>query len=773
MPSRARGPGREPRGRLVAGRGPARLERGPGAPAPPAFIPIETKLQAPRTAGHLVRRHDLLESLLSDPAPLVVFSGPAGCGKTLTARQWQEADPRSWSWLHLDEGDNDPVTLLQYLARALMRVSPLDPAVPGWLELPEPPVAKVILPTLCKAVSSSPPFVLVLDDTHVMHDERCWRVLGGLLAALSPGSSLVACGRSDPPLPLSRLRSQELVAEYGYADLVFDLDEIRRLLALHQLDVDEDLLTGLEQATEGWPAGVYLTVLSWRSGDGEARQLPRKGRREMAAYLSTEVLGTLTPDVVEFLTRTSIASSLSPGLCNELTGRGDSGQVLAAIRRDNLFLMPLDDDGSQYRYHHVFGELLQSELERREPAAVPALHLRAARWFEHEDRVREALRHYFAANEVGAAADLVTRRWWPRYLTGRVWTARRWVDTFSGDQLEDYPALTVAAAWIFALTERPDLARSLLSGFDPAALDRLPVVDRAASPRSSFSLIRALLAADGPFQMREDARDAVGLEGQTPGPWPALCHLVLGVAEMLCGNDGAARDSFELAARQAEVWSNGVDLAALGDLSLVAGDAGDWDEAAEWALETVERAEAYSIGSSLATATARLARDRLAAREGDDDAVADMEDVLEQSPWDFCPWIGVRAGLLLAEAHLSRGDPRSAKLRLDDAKAILARWAPAPGLVRRIDVLERMLRSQSLPEPISHAELRVLAFMPTNLTAGEIAEQLGVSPNTVGSHIKALHRKLGANRRTEVVERAAALGLLPARPPVVHPPTTS
>ena len=423
--------------------------------------------------------------------------------------------------------------------------------------------------------------MLVLDDTHVMHDERCWRVLGGLLAALSPGSSLVACGRSDPPLPLSRLRSQELVAEYGYADLVFDLDEIRRLLALHQLDVDEDLLTGLEQATEGWPAGVYLTVLSWRSGDGEARQLPRKGRREMAAYLSTEVLGALTPDVVEFLTRTSIASSLSPGLCNELTGRGDSGQVLAAIRRDNLFLMPLDDDGSQYRYHHVFGELLQSELERREPAAVPALHLRAARWFEHEDRVREALRHYFAANEVGAAADLVTRRWWPRYLTGRVWTARRWVDTFSGDQLEDYPALTVAAAWIFALTERPDLARSLLSGFDPAALDRLPVVDRAASPRSSFSLIRALLAADGPFQMREDARDAVGLEGRTPGPWPALCHLVLGVAEMLCGNDGAARDSFELAARQAEVWSNGVDLAALGDLSLVAGDAGDWDEAAE------------------------------------------------------------------------------------------------------------------------------------------------------------------------------------------------
>lgn len=761
MPPEARGPGRSARSRLVAGHEPARRAREPEMPAPPAFIPVETKLQAPRNAGRLVRRQVLLQRLLRDATPLVVLSGPAGCGKTVTVQQWQEADARSWCWLHLDDGDNDPVTLLQYLARALLRVSPLDPAVPGWLELPQPPVAKVILPTLFKAVSSSPPFVLVLDDTHVVHNDRCWRMVGGLLAALSPGSSLVACGRCDPPLPLSRLRSQELVSEYGYADLVFDLDEMRRLFALHELDAGEDLLTGLERVTEGWPAGVYLAILSWRSGDGKARQLPRMGRREMAAYLSAEVLAALPPDVVDFLTRTSIASGLSPGLCVELSGRDDSGQVLEAVRRDNLFLMQLDDDDGQYRYHHVFRELLQTELERREPAALPVLHLRAARWFEEEDRVREALHHYFAADEVAAAADLVARRWWPRYLTGRVWTARRWVDLFTGDQLEDHPALTVAAAWILAMTERPDLARSLLSGFDPSALDGLPIIDRAASPRSSFSLIRALLAADGPFQMREDARQAVGLEGQTPGPWPALCRLVLGAAEMLCDDDEAAKESLELAARQAEVWSNGVDLAALGDLSLIAGDAGDWDAAAGYALESVTRAESYSIGSYLATATARLARDRLAARDGDNDALADMEDVLGESSWDFCPWVGVRAGLLLAEAHLSRGDRQSAGRRLDQAKAILGRWAQAPGLVRRIEVLERTLQGRCLPEPISRAELRVLAFMPTNLTAAEIAEQLGVSRNTVGSHIKALHRKLDASRRSEVVERAAALGLLP------------
>jgi LuxR family transcriptional regulator, maltose regulon positive regulatory protein len=770
MPREERGPGRArpdpPDGarRSVGGR-----EAGPLHPAPPAFIPIETKLQAPPAAGHLVRRHRLVERLVRDPVPLVVFSAPAGCGKTLTLRQWLEADPRSWAWLQLDEGDNDPVTLLQYLARALLRVSPLDAAVPAWLELPEPPVTKAILPALVKAASAAPPFVLVLDDTHALRDERCWRMLGALLAALPPGSTLAVSGRSDPSLPLSRLRSLEQVAEYRYGDLVFDDDEIRRLLALHELSVDDDLLAELALVTEGWPAGVYLTVLSWRTGDLGARQLPRVGRREMTAYLHAEILEALAPDVVEFLTRTSIASTLSPGLCNELTGRDDSGWALATIQRDNLFLTSLDDGGAHYRYHHVFRELLQTELERREPAALPGLHLRAAHWFEQEDRVREALRHYFAAGEVGSAADLVAGRWWSRYLTGRVWTARRWVDGFSGDQLGDYPALTVAAAWIFALTGRPDLARSLLSGFDPTALDALPTLDRTSSARSSFALIRALLATDGPFRMREDAREAVRLEGAGPGPWPALCHLVLGVAEMLCGDDRAASGSLELAARQAEVWSNGVDLAALGDLSLLAGDDGDWDAAAEYALETVKRAQAYSTGDYLATTTARLARDRLSARAGDDDAVADMEDVLEESSWDFCPWVGVRTGLLLAEAHLSRADPGNARRSLDSARTILARWFQAPGLARRVTALEQSLRLHSLVEPLSSAELRVLAFMPTNLTAGEIAEQLGVSPNTVGSHIKALHRKLGAGRRSEVVERAAALGLLPSQPPRIDP----
>ena len=108
-----------------------------------------------------------------------------------------------------------------------------------WLELHEPPVRNVILPELMKAASLAPPFVLVLDDAHALRNPQCWRVVEALGEGLSTGSSLVICGRSDPPLPASRLRSQDRLSAYDFDDLAFDRDEVARLLDLHGLACDE------------------------------------------------------------------------------------------------------------------------------------------------------------------------------------------------------------------------------------------------------------------------------------------------------------------------------------------------------------------------------------------------------------------------------------------------------------------------------------------------------------------------------------------------------
>ncbi len=346
-----------------------------------------------------MRRGDLVDALLGETAPLVLFSAPAGSGKTATIRQWLEADERSGGWLQLDEGDNDPVTLLQYLARALLALSPLDPKVLMWLALPDPPIREAVVPALVQAVSSAPPFVLVLDDAHRVRDPRCWQIVGILVDAISSGSALVVSGRADPPLHLGRLRSQELLAEYRYPQLCFDREGTRSLLALHGFEPEAAVVESLELATEGWPAGEYLAVLAWKASDGP-RQLPSGERREIADYLASEVLAEQPADIVRFLTRTAIVERLCPELCAVLTDREDSAAVLETIERENLFLVPLDERREWYRYHHLFRELLEAELRRREPRLVDGLHRKAAQWLAGRDEIDEALHHLSCAGDV-------------------------------------------------------------------------------------------------------------------------------------------------------------------------------------------------------------------------------------------------------------------------------------------------------------------------------------------------------------------------------------
>jgi LuxR family transcriptional regulator, maltose regulon positive regulatory protein len=693
----------------------------------------------------------------------VLFCAPAGAGKTLAIREWLAAGTRPWGWLRLDAEDNDPVTLLEYLARALLDLTPLDPAVLRWLELPDPPVRRVVLPAMVSAVGGAPAFALVLDDAHLLRDARCWHIVSAVAEGMSAGSSVVIGSRSDPPLQLGKLRTQGLLAEYCLPDLAFDRDEARAALELHGVTGDDLWLDRVCEVTEGWPVGVALVGLSARAGTTIDHASPKGDERAIADYLMAEVLSAQPAEVTDLLTRTAVAERICPALCDALTGRSDGADVLEMLVHESLLVLPLDEHRVWYRCHHLLREFLLSDLEWRDPDLVPELHRTAAVWFRDAGQPGECLHHLLAAGETEEAARLVAAEWWPHYLGGRVWTARQWLDLFTGEQIRDHTGLRLAGAWVYAFTGEPDMARGLVRGLDPSSLDGLARDDKTRSPRSSLHMIRALLAADGPYRMREDAREAVRLEEGSPGPWPSLCELVLGVAESLCGDDDAAALALRRAARNGKVLRNGTDLAALGELSLIAGDRGDWHEATAQALEAARRAEAYATGDHLPAALARLARDRLCARDGDADAVSDLEDLYLHMSLDFCPWVGIRAAQLLAEARLEQGDMRESVRLLREARAALARWADAPGLARRLDRLEHAVLLRVSPDPPSPAELRVLELLPTNLTAREIAERLSVSPNTVGTHMKSLHRKLGATRRSELVQRASELGLLPAR----------
>ena len=705
-----------------------------------------------------------MASLLRETAPVIVIAAPSGAGKTLAVSQWLEAEQRPTAWLHLDYGDNDPVTLLQYLARALEAVAPVPPAVHSWLQLPQPPVAEAVVPALVFALAAAPPFVLVLDDVQCVRDDRSWAATWPVIASLPDGSAAVLCGRAEPPLPLARLRAEARLAEFRFPQLAFDHDEVAELFRLWGMKAPPELVADLLETTEGWAAGSYLAVVGMRRSDGtDSPVTPASAAHEVEDYVASEVLAEQPPEVVDFLVRTSILERLSPDLCDALMGRSDSAAALAHVERENLFVIALDRERGWYRYHRLFSAALRAELRRRAPGEVPELHRRAAAWFQQRDQVRHAVQHWLAAGDLPEAGSLVATRWLGRYNGGRLLAARLWLDQFAPGQETAYPPLTIAAAWLRALTGDATAACRGLGQLDSAILDG-PSADGTASLRSSAAMLDALLGSGGPDKMRKQAELALDLEreqGRLSVWFDFACNLA-GVAQALCGDARRAIESLEAAARRGAAMRSSIELAALGHLSLLAGDEGRWEDAESYALEAVGKAAEYDLEDYLPSVPARIARDRLSARAGDRDAVADLEDLLEGLDPRFCPWLGPQIAIVLAETAAGAGDAAGARRWLAEARRRLERWA-APALVRRCEQLASRLERAVLAEPVSAAEMRVLELLPTYLTLTEIAARLTVSSNTVGSHVRSLHHKLGATSRSGTVERAVELGLLAPR----------
>ena len=347
---------------------------------------------------------------------------------------------------------------------------------------------------------------------------------------------------------------------------------------------------------------------------------------------------------------------------------------------------------------------------------------------------------------------------------GRLLAARLWLDEFGPGQEVAYPPLTIASAWIRGLTGEPVAAGRLLARLDDADLEA-PSLDGMACLRSSAALLAAVLGMGGAAGMRRQADVAVALESGNAGtgPWLAVATHTAGLAAALCGDDGSAAESLRAAARQGSRLRSSVEEASLGRLSLLAADEGRWDDAESYALEAAAKNEVYDLEDYLPSVPARMARDRLSARAGDADAVADLEELFDGLDPGFSQWQGPQIALILAEVALEGGDVPRVHHWLVEAGEGLDRWL-APGLARRAGELERRLRERAVMEPVSVAEQRVLELLATYLTLPEIASRLALSPNTVASHVRSLHRKLDSSSRSATVERAIELGLLAGRP---------
>lgn len=422
---------------------------------------LATKLYIPALRPNRVPRPRLTARLEAGAAgPLTLISAPAGFGKSTLLSEWIHTGGRPVAWVSLDEGDNDPIRFLGYLVTALQKLRPgLGEDALTAIRHTQSPTRRTLEPILNRLLNEihalDADLVLVLDDVHVLDDAEVHHILQLLLDRLPPRMHVVLATRVDPPLHLSRLRARGQLTEIRARDLRFTSQEAADFLnqAMH-LSLSTADVEALEERTEGWAVGLQMAALSLQGRrDAEAFIAQFTGsHRFVLDYLTDEVLSRQPEPVRDFLLRTSILTRLSAPLCDEVLdgdNQGhDSQSILETLDGANLFLIPLDDTRTWYRYHHLFGTLLRHQLERKlTTPEVAALHLRASDWYADHGHPEDALEHALAAGALDRATELISVHAMPRLMAADAGTVIRWIRALPLEWLDRRPELRLTYAW--------------------------------------------------------------------------------------------------------------------------------------------------------------------------------------------------------------------------------------------------------------------------------------------------------------------------------------
>jgi LuxR family maltose regulon positive regulatory protein len=735
--------------------------------------PLETKLVAPRARKEWIERGGLVDYLAGVRARLLLVNAPAGFGKTTLVSQWDSSTggKRAFAWISLDPGDDDPARMWWQVTGALQRACPaFDPeAVLAAFRGRVPDFAGTVLPVLLNELGMLPePVVLVLDDYHVIRDPDCHEQVAFALQHLPPTVQLVLLTRADPALPLARLRATGDMAEIRAQDLRFLPAEIAELVAVvADVELTPQELAELADRTEGWPAAVYLAALSLRGHSSPSAFIGQftGDSRFITDFLVEEVLKQQPAEVRQFLARTSILSRFSAPLCQAVDGSADAAEVIDILERDNVFVVPLDDSRQWFRYHHLFAQVLRSELAREEPEILPVLHQRASAWFLRSGLADEAVRHALAARDVAGVINLIAWHWYACAASGQVATVRRWLKALGDEVISTDPVAAHCAAWVAALAGDRESVRRWLPIVKAAGHDG-PLPDGFRSMQSSAALLEATFGFGGIGSMRDAAVEAIRLEPVPESPWHALARAAYATALYWCGDRAAAVQQAQTALSSPSSIGL-IRMLAYAVWSLAEADEGDLDHAGRLADSAREIVAGMGPGfgeapqSSLAhTATGAVAarRQRLTV------ARREFERALElrrRQP-GISPWATVEILLRLAPVMIDTGDGAAAADLLAEARQLLSLLPDGADVqLARLDLIERRLRGHppSGPgQPLTEREKTVLRLLGGTLSLRGIGAELYLSQNTVKTHIRSIYRKLGVSTRHDAIVAAGIPG---------------
>lgn len=561
---------------------------------------LQTKLYIPPPRPNLVDRSRLLNRLNAGvPGKLTLISAPAGFGKSTLISAWVADRTQPVGWLSLDEGDSDPNQFLAYFVAALQTIAPeIGKGVLALINAPQPPPIASVLTTLLNEISAlSEPFILVLDDYHVVGAKPIDDALTFLLEQMPPQMHLVITTREDPPLPLARLRARAQLVEVRAAELRFTPTEAADFLnQVMGLALSTEEVEALETRTEGWIAGLQLAAVSMQGfqsmGNQNITQFIQSftgSHRFVMDYLLEEVLHQQPQSLQTFLLNTAILDRMCGPLCDALlrTPTATGQATLEALEQANLFIVPLDNERRWYRYHHLFAELLRQRLQQilsearhstdghseeghseegrsntnESAPSVEELHRRASHWYEEHGLELEAFHHATLANDIELAERLIEGKGMPLHFRGAIRPVLTWLDTLPTTVLDNHPSLWLAHASTLLATGQVDRTNTALLAAERVLHSRENTVGLDANDRDLIGRIAAIRATVAAGLQQRDAIIAQSeqalhylhsdnLAFRTSTNWK------LGYAYHLSGDFAAAKQAYQEAIAKSQASGN-------------------------------------------------------------------------------------------------------------------------------------------------------------------------------------------------------------------------
>jgi LuxR family transcriptional regulator, maltose regulon positive regulatory protein len=537
---------------------------------------LATKLHMPGPRAGQVPRPRLLARLDEGLARgLVLVCAPAGYGKTVLLADWTRRGGQPVAWLSLDAGDNDAARFWRHAVAALDRARPgTGERVAPLLGPPAPSSFQGLVTALINDLAADEA-LLVLDDYHVIRSQQVHESVAFLAEHRPAGICVVLASRSDPPLPLARLRARGQLTEIRAAELRFTQAEAGELLQHAASALPDASVAALAARTEGWAAGLQLAALSLRGQHDAAAFVAAftGSHRYVLDYLAEEVLERQDKQLRTFLLETSVLERLSGPLCDAVTGRQGSQALLEEAERAGLFLIPLDELRGWWRYHHLFADLLRARLQQEQPGRAVQLHRNAAAWCQEHGLADDAIGHAAAAGEMLWAARIIEQHFdLVHRIRGEAATIDRWLSVLPADVVRSRPRLLLAQAHMAADSGHPEVVEPLLDAADcasPGWADE-PFEPSSGAAASFLINVPALTTLHRSYlaQLHGNAEATAAFAVQTlaesrpeEGALSATAHGFLAVAEWLRGR---------LTEAERALASSGTEWRETGQLTLIA-----------------------------------------------------------------------------------------------------------------------------------------------------------------------------------------------------------